>query len=108
MTPDIDGLHYQLNGGSVKVSNVLSGMTCVSISAGNNELVASYKYPYTLHWLLFAVISIVIVAILIAMYYFNKLTFVKKPIYYGMIAMFVAIVSVVYVAGSIISVCLIF
>ena len=104
MTPNINGLSYTLNGANVEVTETLGYMVCVKLNAGDNKIVATYKYPYTLHWIVAFLACIIIVALLLWLYKNNKLKIFEKPIYYGMLAIFAVVVLVVYVTGSIFSV----
>lgn len=108
MTPNILGMNYTLNGEKVEIQEVLGSMVCVSINAGESTLVAKYSYPHAILWILVAAVSIIIVGILIALYHYKKLDFAENIIYYAMMVICALIIAVVYVAGSGISVLMLF
>ena len=102
--PDINGLHYYLNGEEIKVDNFCGYMVQLSSDTQENTLVVKYKYPYLIIWLLFAIIAIIICIVILMLYKKTQFKHIQTIISKIMLSIGIFILVFVYVLGTMFSI----
>lgn len=103
MVPDIEGLHYEINGNEIEVNKFFGGMVKLNSSEQNIKLVVTYRYPHLIKWIIFAIIAVVLMSFIILTYHFTKFRHLQKIIEFLMKSMVIVILVVVYAVGILLS-----
>lgn len=103
MVPDIDGLNYELNSNKINAENVFGSMVKISLNTENNVLIVRYKYPHLIKWLEFAIIAVLLIAMVLLIHHFTHFKHLQTFISLMMKYLVIAILVVVYACGILIS-----
>ncbi len=74
---NINGIEHFLNDNNIKVETILDGFALIDVDAGDFEVVAMYKYPNTIIWIVTIIVCIVLLIAVVLVYKFTGFKHIK-------------------------------
>lgn len=100
---NVEGMKYLLDDKNVEVSSVLDGITTISVGGGNFELIAKYKYPHFVTWIIIIVLCLVLLIATIIAYKLTKFKHIKSLSRYVFLSLGAIILSVFVFFGIVLT-----